>query len=352
MKSDQKFMVYMLGIVITTLLVLGGFTVVIDPFFHYHSPLKRLQYPIEDERYQNDGIAKHFQYDAIITGSSMTDNFKTSEADEVFQADFIKIPYSGAFYKEINDTLETAIETNPDIHIIIRGLDASYMPVDKDRYVYDTYPDYLYDDNLANDVNYFWNKSVLFDYSMKVLSYTSQGNQTTSFDLYSNWNSYSVFGKEAVDSVYQRPENSGTEQVWQSGDKETLEKNIEQNVIRLVEDNPEITFYLFIPPYSIYNWDYWNQTGTLQYQLEAQKRTIEMLVQYDNIKLFSFFNNYELICDLSHYKDIVHYSEDINSQILKWMKAGQYQLTEQNYLDYCREVEEFYTLYDYDSLFD
>ena len=352
MKSDQKFVAYMLGIVIAALIVLGGVTVVIDPFFHYHGPLEQLQYPIEDERYQNDGIAKHFRYDAIITGSSMTDNFKTTEANELFQADFIKIPYSGAFYKEVNDTLEAAIKANPDIRIVIRGLDAGFMPVDKDRYVYDTYPDYLYDDNLVNDVNYFWNKTVLFDYSIKVLSYTSHGGQTTSFDSYSNWNSYSVFGKEAVNSAYQRPEKSETEQVWQSGDKETLEKNIEQNVIRLVEDNPDITFYLFIPPCSIYNWDLWNQRGSLRYQLEAQKRTIEMLVQYDNIKMFGFFTNFELICDASHYKDAVHYSEDINSQILNWMKMGQYQLTEENYLDYCKEVGEFYISYDYESLFE
>lgn len=352
MKSDQKYVACMLGIVIVFLFVFGGLTIIIDPFFHYHKPLEWLQYPIEDERYQNFGIAKHFQYDAIITGSSMTDNFKTSEANELFQADFIKIPYSGAFYKEVNDTLVAAIESNPDIRIVIRGLDASYMAVDKDKYVYDTYPDYLYDDNFANDVNYFWNKNVLFDYSLKVLAYTRQGGRTTSFDKYINWNSYSVFGKEAVDSVYQRPEKNETEQVWQSGDRETLEKNIEQNVIRLIENNPNITFYLFIPPYSIYNWDSWNQNGTLLYQLEAQKRTIEMLVQYDNIKLFGFFNNFDLVCDLSHYKDAVHYSEDINSQILHWMITGQYQLTEQNYLTYCQEVEKFYLSYDYDSLFE
>ena len=352
MKSDQKFVVYMLGIVIVGLLVLGGFTIIIDPFFHYHKPLEQLQYPIEDERYQNDGIVKHFQYDAIITGSSMTDNFKTSEADEIFGANFIKIPYSGAFYKEVNDTLEVAIKSHPDICIVIRGLDASYMAVDKDRYVYDTYPNYLYDDSFANDVNYFWNKNVLFDYSLRVLSYTHLGCKTTSFDEYSNWNSYSVFGKAAMDSVYHRQDKSEPEQLWQSGDRDALEKNIEQNVIRLIEDNPNITFYLFIPPYSIYNWDLWNQNGTLQYQLEAQKRTIEMLVPYDNIKLFSFFNNFDLICDLSHYKDTVHYSEDVNSQILHWMETGQYQLTEQNYMDYCQEIEDFYTSYDYDSLFE
>ena len=56
-----------------TLAILGffaGITAYIDPLFHYHAPLEKYSYPLNDERYQNDGIVKHFEYDAIITGSS------------------------------------------------------------------------------------------------------------------------------------------------------------------------------------------------------------------------------------------------------------------------------------------
>ena len=352
MREDKKYVLGTLVIVAIALIVLGGITVIIDPFFHYHGPIEQLEYIINNERYQNDGIARHFQYDAIITGSSMTDNFKTSEANDLFQAEFIKIPFSGAFYKEVNDTLERAIASNSDIRIVIRGLDAAYLAVDKDRYVHDTYPNYLYDDRLYNDVYYLLNKDVLINYSLVNITNTLNGMETTTFDAYSNWNSYSQFGKEAVDNIYQRGEKVAVEQKWQSGDEETLEKNIEQNVLALVKANPDITFYFFIPPYSIYNWDSWNQAGTIKYQLEAQKRAIEMLVPYENVKLFAFYDNFELICDLSYYKDTVHYSEDINSKILNWMINGEYQLTEENYLDYCKKVEEFYLSYDYDSLFE
>ena len=31
-----------------------------DPFFHYHKPLEKLAYPIDSERYQNDGISSNF----------------------------------------------------------------------------------------------------------------------------------------------------------------------------------------------------------------------------------------------------------------------------------------------------
>ena len=46
--------------------------VTVDPFFHFHKPVSSLSYPLVNERYQNDGIARHFDYDAVITGTSMT----------------------------------------------------------------------------------------------------------------------------------------------------------------------------------------------------------------------------------------------------------------------------------------
>ena len=39
-----------------------------DPYFHYHGPFSSFSYRLYEERYINDGISRHFNYDAIITG--------------------------------------------------------------------------------------------------------------------------------------------------------------------------------------------------------------------------------------------------------------------------------------------
>ena len=68
-------------LVLLTVLLIGTAAMVIfvDPYFHYHKPLSFLSYRIYEERYVNDGISRHFTYDAVITGTSMAQNFKTSE---------------------------------------------------------------------------------------------------------------------------------------------------------------------------------------------------------------------------------------------------------------------------------
>ncbi|MEH2957608.1 hypothetical protein [Candidatus Merdisoma sp. JLR.KK006] len=187
MITNKRWGILLLIMIAVLLIGLGMLIVIIDPYFHYHAPLTRMEYPLNNERYQNDGIVKHFKYDAIITGSSMTQNFKTSEFDELFGVNSIKVSFSGGSYKEVNENLQRAVEANPEIKIILRGLDCAKMIQEKDNMTYslDSYPAYLYDDKWYNDVKYFFNKNALLD-TEHVIRYTAFGNKTTTFDEYSN----------------------------------------------------------------------------------------------------------------------------------------------------------------------
>ena len=87
------------ALTVVLLLALAVPTIVIDPFFHFHAPLEGLSYPLRlvNERYQNDGIVRNFECDAIISGTSLCENFKTSEFDSLFGVTSVKAPFSGAW---------------------------------------------------------------------------------------------------------------------------------------------------------------------------------------------------------------------------------------------------------------
>ncbi len=128
--------------------------------------------------------------------------------------------------------------------------------------------------------------------------------------------------------------------------------NLEQNVAKLAAANPQIDFYLFFTPYSIYYWDGLYRAGTLRRQLELEETAIKILLEYDNIYLFSFFDEFDMICDPDNYKDVVHYGEWVNEQILVWMRNKEHLLTKENYREYYSRVYDFYTTYDYEALFE
>lgn len=353
MKDNKKWVISFIAVFLIFLVGTGVLTIIIDPYFHYHKPLSCLQYQIYNQRYQNDGIVKHFDYDAVITGTSMTENFKASEFNELFGVNSIKVPFSGASYKEINDNLTAAIKYNPNIKIVVRCLDYYRFldAADTMRYEDDFYPRYLYDSFLLNDVRYIFNKTILFRDTLGTIEYTRKGGITTDFDAYSNWAGGYTFSKDAVDAVYVRAEKAEVITSITNENYQNITENITQNVTELAKEHPEIEFYFFFSPYSIYYWDELSRLGTMELYLDAEKYIIELLLKFDNIHLFSFTTEYDMICDLNNYKDSRHYSEDINSQILIWIKEGAHELTKENYEEYCTQMREFYLNYDYDSLF-
>lgn len=352
MITAKKWSIAFLIFVVLLLIGLGSVTVIVDPYFHYHAPLDSLQYPIYSERYQNDGIVKHFDYDAIITGMSTAENFKASEFNELFNVQSVKVPYSAGSFREINENLLRAIEANPDIKYVLRGIDCGRLFEDKDAISYKDIPTYLYDRHLYNDVYYVFNKEILFTGTDRVFEYTDSGELTTDFDTYCSWAAWYDFGREAIEAAYERKTDKSEMSQMSEQDYERMYGNVIQNIVNTVRDNPDITFFLYFSPNSIYYWDNLNQYGSLVSGIEAQKVATELLLQYDNVYLFSFFDEYDVICNPDNYKDTLHFTEDINSQILRWIHDGEHQLTKENYEEYYNNILDFYMNYDYDRLWE
>ena len=349
--NGKKWSICLLSLWLVLLICAAVLTGVIDPFFHYHAPLESLEYPIHNQRYQNDGIVRHFSYDALITGTSMTENFKTSEFDTLFDCESIKVCYSGGTYEEITANVQKALERNPGIRYVVYGIEEWFLYAGKDLILADgEYPTYLYDENLFNDVQYLLNKEILCANTIEVLDYTRKGNKTTSFDDYSSWEFPT--GREVLLESYNRPEIAAEPSVFTPELADTLRANLETNLLALAKAYPDTQFLLFFPPYSILNWDAHQQEGILDMHIDAMTLASEILTQADNIHLFSFYTDYETCTNLDNYRDIVHYHSGINSELLRRMHADEYRLTKENYKQHWEEVREFYQNYDYESLFD
>ena len=350
MKSKKWTLICLLAAGLILLLA-AAVMAVVDPLFHFHGPLEGLRYAIYDERYQNDGIVRHFDYDAVITGTSMTENFKASEFDELFGVNAVKVSYSGATFRELRENLERAFQTHPDIKCVLFSLDNFCLTAEGDDLMYEGYPAYLYDDDPVNDVNYLLNKDILLDHLTETMAYTAYGLETTGFDEYANWMKYYEFGKEAVLSLYERPEAKWKISPFGPEDRQRLEENLEGNILSLTRAHPDTTFYLFFPPYSVVWWDQEQRLGTLEGTIDRQQAAAEMLLGEDNIRLFGFCDAFDVTGDLSLYKDLAHYNEDINSQMLRWMAAGEHALTAADLDGYIARIRDWYGAYDYDSLF-
>lgn len=352
--NSKKWSLLVVEIIIGVFCGIGILIIVIDPFFHYHAPIEGVSYSFSKEAYMNDGISKNFKYDAMITGTSMTLGFNIEEANKIFDRNFVRITYRGEGFKKINDNLQKALKVNADLEFVIRGVDPIWFISAEDWLGYDEYPEYLYDDNLWNDVNYLYNKEILIGDLIPEIINTIKKVPPEHMDRQGIGNRSSG-GKNRVLEQYERPvkEESVLDEDETKEYFSMLDRNLEQNVLSVVKNNPDVTFYLFFPPYSICWWDSINQYGqaVLERRIALEKFAIEKILECENVKLFSFNNNFDLICDLNNYVDEAHYVDEIASQILIWMKQGLGELTKYNYEEYIEEISAFYCNYDYESIF-
>ena len=246
-------------IVIISLYIIGGFVYWVDPFFHYHKPnTDEYFYRLDNERSQNDGIIRHFDYDAIISGSSMAANIRKSQVDEVFGCNSIKVSYQGGSFKELGDSIEKALEANVGLKIVIRSLE--YMSLfdnwDHMRDELGTYPIYLYDDNPFNDVEYIFNRNIIFDRAYVMQLEKEEENfitGMTSFDEYSRWQDNAKFGISEVCPAGIDVSNTAINDrtVLTDEEKAIIKENVERNLTSVADRYPDVDFYYFYTPYSV-----------------------------------------------------------------------------------------------------
>ena len=115
--SNKRFITIFLTILLGGLIFIGAANFLVDPIFHYHAPLNKISYTMDDERYQNNGIMKHFDYDCIITGTSMVENTKASLVDSLFDVKSVKTCFMGGSYREISENIRVGLKNNSKVEL-------------------------------------------------------------------------------------------------------------------------------------------------------------------------------------------------------------------------------------------
>lgn len=345
--NDVKWLKLTGGLIGAGLLAVAALVVTIDPFFHYHAPLEHFPYQIDNQLSQNPGMARHMEYDSVMLGSSMTVNFESDWFLEDMGLKLLKLCYNGAYPKDISNIMEQIDSRGQMPKCVFIGVDlASYTGgVEETKY---PLPEYLYDQNLFSDVNYWYNKGVLLDYILKPVV---ENTPTRLSGVYSSEEVLKdCYSKEYVLSHYQIPEKNDAyfpEDMFLGG----LENNLQANILPVIEEHPDTRFVLFFPPYSILYWYEYVQNNQLDAVIKEYSYFAERLLAYDNVELFFFPAEEEIVTNLDLYADTGHYKQEINHYMEKCFAEGKNQITAENYKEKLWEMKTLIDTYEYEALF-
>ena len=253
MKRQKNWTGLFLGTALVCLALVVGLTVSIDPYMHYRRPqLDKFRYEpkAEAERSINNGMLRHLDYDALLVGTSMMENTKTSLADSLFGCQSIKTVSIGASWWEISSLEALALEHNPELSLVVRGLDMTYFDEAPQALHYEIgpYPTYLYNDNPLDDVYYILNRDVLYRNCLPMLLDAAEGVTPglSNLDDYGAWKQ-EVYGPRAA-MRRDAPYADAVQEALSDQRRERVLYNVREKVLSLAEANPDTVFYYFLTP--------------------------------------------------------------------------------------------------------
>jgi|GEM_PF-135157 len=298
--------------------IITAAAIVIDPFFHYHKPLPGLKAVLTDKEYQVVGTLRNFDYDAVLAGSSVVENNDNTWYDEGFGVTTIKAVRSYGAIADLCWFLDEAFAAK-DIRRVFFNIDpSSLIAVPQTTFEASGCPMYLYDHNPLNDVKYLWNKTVLFEKIPYMAAQSFSGGYRESLSY--NWAEGKDFSQGGALSQYYR-----RKEVTPELSPDTYDENLEGN-IRLLEEeiteHPDTEFIFFFPPYSALWWDEVTRAGERDIYLHCEEKVMEMLLAHDQVTVYDFQNEADIVSDLDNYMDTVHFTPQINQYMAEVMIAG------------------------------
>jgi multisubunit Na+/H+ antiporter MnhB subunit len=328
-KGYRKWCIVTVSAAVGCLVLVAALNILIDPFFHYHKPLSWLSYRFGNQNYVNAGIVRQFEYDAVITGTSMTENFRPSYFAEVLGVNAVKTPYSGGKTKNFSNLLAVALLANPQLKTIYMGLDVNMLHEENAGVPREPFPAYLYDDKLLNDVSYLLNKDTLLLNTGAFILSTIAESPPETFDDYSFWEGDNHVPGQYLEEFIADIGGHANRQGGLTRERRLAlaGEHLEMNIVPLVEAYPQVEFVFFFPPYSIYYW-YDKNMDDMAAVLAA---VVERLIVYDNVRLFFPLNHAETVTDIYNYYDLGHYRSAVNDYLVRCFAEGTFLLTEENY---------------------
>ncbi|MCR5101770.1 MAG: SGNH/GDSL hydrolase family protein [Butyrivibrio sp.] len=337
-KQNNSFISLFLKIAAFLLILIAVIVIVCDPFYHYHKPWGFLKAVLNDKEYQVIGTLRHFDYDTLLVGSSVMENNDNDWYDEAFDCKSIKAIRSYGATADLCYLLDEAYNSENEIKYIFYNIDPSALEASTETTYESTgCPMYLYDNNPFNDVYYLFNKDVLFEKIPYQIASSLQSDYDESLSY--NWAKWKTFNQETALGLYQR---SLTVSEMHPEDYYVSEYEGNINLLKTqIEAHPETEFTFFFPAYSMLWWDGIYRSGERDSYIYNEKNATKELLSYDNVRVFCFQNEPEIVTDLDNYMDSVHFSMDINRLQLDQIIAGEYELTLDNYEEAFEELYEF-----------
>lgn len=326
----KKYIIAIAVGAISAIFAVGLFNYIVDPFAYFRKPTWYEHALTGQQRAVAAGIARSYEFDSLIIGSSAASNLKPSQAEQLFGGKFSKVTIFGARPYQTAAALEAALRSRPLKNVFVT-VDPFYWlqpAATRDE----SFPDYLYQP-LSLEL---FRKYLLSIQTVRVsaveLATSTRQSEPVNFDEYSTWISRCRAncnpGCETVKrfvSEWVKPDSaSNREKVSQTNFdiyRRAIVDQIELYLLPIVRAYPQTKFKFFVPPTSsaeqltiAVN----DPAATLQRD-SLKRRMMEISGAEPNVSFYDFNELQEITDDLNFYYDWQHYTATVGERMMEIM---------------------------------
>lgn len=318
----------------------------VDPLQVFHDQLSETERISGNQRLANPGlIRRHIystgEFNSIIIGTSMTENFIPEEAAQLLGwSKTMSLATSGAYPGEQKQILEYALQSG-QIKNVLWGIHTIFSK----RSDWNINPqwsstEYLYDKSLLNKSPYLFSIK-MFKESYRIL--TGDSRWTTNISLRNLWSTEKKQAERAVELNSQKSIHNIEVQFqackertqnfsFDSAPKVGQFDAVDTVLLATIAKYPNTQFTLVLPPVSLYSRGLdWNET--LRW-LSMVRYIVQSTAQFNNVTIYGFDTVKDIVENIANYKDATHYQIGVNRFILHAIAQCQHKLTTATIDDY------------------
>lgn len=337
-EKSRKWIASFFACVLIIMLLLAGIAYIIDPFF---------QFRVRDNTYMltgwfvAGGLIKNYDYDTLILGSSMAQNFDMDTFRNELGAKPLHIGLNAMRTSEINKLMETAYNAGKAKTYYI-CIDLPKLAEDpKDSRI----AEHLLKKDIISKLKYLlsyevWFRFIPIDISFMLLDCAHidlpiKYAYSKSIDRLEDWRLDYIFGEKVVLDDY-RKGRFGVSTV----DTEELYLRMTSHIDMFLEgfdfENGEYVF--FFPPYSSLYWCVTQDGGYFDVYLRAKQYFVQ---QTEMVGATTYdFQFADFSTDLENYKDMTHYRPEINDWMVKCFANEEFIITNNNSRSFQEKLRE------------
>lgn len=318
--ADQRARRWLTGVVAATLAALGAcaaFVAWVDPFQQYHLATR---YPPRfytlHHRYINPGLAKHQDYDTVVSGSSIMESTPNNVVARACGGSAVNLSMPAMSASERRLMLETAFASRPLRRaILVLDFNEFAGAPDERQEVAGPLPAYLYDRNPFNDLPYLLSWNVLLR-SWRIVTGERNEHFRSDPDAPWFWGDLKRFGRDEVlrgldldhlNARFQQPQRTLA----------GMQASFERNLLPLLRAHPQTEFDLVWPPYSILVWVDFVQRDQLDVSLAFKRYVFEATQGLPNVEITDLQSDAAITHDLDRYTDLYHFDPAINERVVE-----------------------------------